>query len=771
MQEHDKQRKLQELATERTQGAVPENSKITHQTASSFYIEDGKAVVDANELSISTDVAASRMAVGAGSDAVGAGLDAVGAGRTEASDSSDAVGAGRSGASDSSDAVGAGSDGASAAGSAVAGSDARGVSEAVAGDEAKIREREVELASIALKANTISEALKELDNAKLRAAVGEHSYSSASEYDAFEASFPAGSDDADVAWTFDDNDNDYSPKLNAARVGVEAAAPIVVPSNTQALEAAQVAAIMAAESGAGKAVQEAAAVAAAAAAAGNSSIDVDVSSRDAHLREDASPAEVQKLSEELDKSINKLDLESPRRSLLSLTWPIFIDLALNFATLIINTIMVGMVSVKAVAELTIGNQVFDLALIIFNFFNIGVCVVCAQALGANNKRLARRIIHIGLGVNLIIGTLVSIAIFLSAGLIVKLMQVPEEIADSSLNYLQILSLSFLPLAICLVGSAILRAHNCTRDAMYISLLINVLTVLGNTLFLFGYLGVPVLGVEGVAISTVIGRTIAALVFIPLIIKRTRTHIIPRFMFVFRKKVIYSILNIGLPGAGENLSWHTQYMFMTGVVASMGAMQLATQGIYFQIVQVLMLLTASIGMGTELLVAHYTGAMRLDLANRQLIRSVIIGEVVTFFLTFSMPLGTGALLIGIFTSNEEVLILASSLFLLTVFQEPGRILNIIIINSLRATGDTKFPLIMAVITMWGVAVPLGCYLGLHLEMGLLGVWIGFTADEWIRGLAMVFRWKSGAWKESAKRIYEETLSMEKDRSNLKTAAAS
>ena len=483
----------------------------------------------------------------------------------------------------------------------------------------------------------------------------------------------------------------------------------------------------------------------------------------------ATKAEINAVNDELDKSLSKLDLQEPKRSLLSLTWPIFIDLSLHFATLIINTIMVGMVSVKAVAELTIGNQVFDLALIIFNFFNIGVCVVCAQALGANNKRLARRLIHVGLGVNLIIGTIVSIAIFMASGFIVDIMQVPEEIKESSHNYLQILSLSFLPLSICLVGSAILRAHNCTRDAMYVSMLVNIITVIGNTLFLFGYLGVPVMGVEGVAISTVLSRTVGCLVFIPLIIARTNTRIIPRFMFVFRRKIISSILSIGLPGAGENLSWHTQYMFMTGVIASMGAMALATQGVYFQIVQVLMLFSISIGMGTELLVAHYTGAMKLDLANKQLIKSVKIGEVVTFLLTFSMPLGTGAFLVSCFTDNAEVLAIASGLFIITVFQEPGRILNIIIINSLRATGDTTFPVIMAVISMWGISVPLGCYLGLYLEWGLVGVWIGFAADEWVRGIAMLLRWKSLAWQKSAKRIYEQTLMQERERSNLKTAA--
>lgn len=621
---------------------------------------------------------------------------------------------------------------------------------------------EILMAQAIHQAKSLDEALKLQDQAQIQANLdNKQEHQSGNNYDAFEASYPAGSDGADVAWTFEHDE--------AAKVGVNAAAPIVVSTNNQALEAAKIAAVLAAEAGGDKTIQEAAAVAAAAAAAGNSNIDVNVYSQNNLTSDHATKAEINAVNDELDKSLSKLDLQEPKRSLLSLTWPIFIDLSLHFATLIINTIMVGMVSVKAVAELTIGNQVFDLALIIFNFFNIGVCVVCAQALGANNKRLARRLIHVGLGVNLIIGTIVSIAIFMASGFIVDIMQVPEEIKESSHNYLQILSLSFLPLSICLVGSAILRAHNCTRDAMYVSMLVNIITVIGNTLFLFGYLGVPVMGVEGVAISTVIGRTVGCLVFVPLIIARTNTRIIPRFMFVFRRKIIGSILSIGLPGAGENLSWHTQYMFMTGVIASMGAMALATQGIYFQIVQVLMLFSASIGMGTELLVAHYTGAMKLDLANKQLIKSVKIGEVVTILLTFSMPLGTGAFLVSCFTDNTEVLVLASSLFIITVFQEPGRILNVIIINSLRATGDTKFPVIMAVISMWGISVPLGCYLGIYLEWGLVGVWIGFTADEWVRGIAMVLRWKSLAWQKSAKRIYEQTLMQERDRSNLKSAA--
>ena len=99
------------------------------------------------------------------------------------------------------------------------------------------------------------------------------------------------------------------------------------------------------------------------------------------------------------------------RSLFYISWPIFIDLTMHFATLMINMAMVGMVSVQSVAELTVGNQVFDLGLILFNFINIGVCVSCAQALGNGNRRMSRRIIHMALGLNIVWGTIISLSVF------------------------------------------------------------------------------------------------------------------------------------------------------------------------------------------------------------------------------------------------------------------------------------------------------------------------------------------------------------------------
>ncbi|MBM7603887.1 Na+-driven multidrug efflux pump [Metabacillus crassostreae] len=51
-------------------------------------------------------------------------------------------------------------------------------------------------------------------------------------------------------------------------------------------------------------------------------------------------------------------------------------------------------------------------------------------------------------------------------------------------------------------------------------------------------------------------------------------------------------------------------------------------------------------------------------------------------------------------------------------------------------------------MWGVSVPLAYILGIHLELGLIGIWIAFIVDEWLRGLLMLWRWRQGKWRQMA-----------------------
>lgn len=90
-------------------------------------------------------------------------------------------------------------------------------------------------------------------------------------------------------------------------------------------------------------------------------------------------------------------------------------------------------------------------------------------------------------------------------------------------------------------------------------------------------------------------------------------------------------------------------------------------------------------------------------------------------------------------------LASNMMFISIFLEIGRTTNIVIINSMKAAGDVKFPTILAIFSMWGISVLLAYVLGIVMNMGLAGVWIGMACDEIFRGIIVFIRWQRGTWK--------------------------
>ena len=104
---------------------------------------------------------------------------------------------------------------------------------------------------------------------------------------------------------------------------------------------------------------------------------------------------------------------------------------------------------------------------------------------------------------------------------------------------------------------------------------------------------------------------------------------------------------------------------------------------------------------------------------------------------------------VFTRDEHILATAQTLLWLAVLLEPGRTFNLVIINALRATGDARFPVAAGVVSMIVVMAGGAWLLGVHWGLGLPGVWLAYTADEWLRGLVMAARWQRGDWVPHAR----------------------
>lgn len=434
-------------------------------------------------------------------------------------------------------------------------------------------------------------------------------------------------------------------------------------------------------------------------------------------------------------------------SLFAVTWPILVDSLLRMMLGTVDVFMLSRISDATTGAVGLANEVIFFCILMFGFVAIGTSVAVAQYIGAGREREASRISAMAISINLLFGVLVSLLlVFFGEPLLRLLNTSPEQVAIAS-EYLDIVGGFIWIEALSYAVSSVIRSTGRTKNVMYVTLGVNVIHVIGNYLLIFGHFGFPELGVTGAAISTVISRAIGVVVLFFLLYRSVPAPIRNKDYVSWNGLYVKQILGIGVPAAGEHLAWHSQYLMMLGFVNLIGMTALNTHVYVMNISNYFMALGMAIGTGTEIIVGQMVGGGAMREAYRRLLRSVGISFVLTFGVVAVASFFRHELL-GLFTDDPEIIAVGAGIFLLSLVLEPGRTFNMVIINSLRAAGDARFPVLMGVVSMWGIAVPLAYWLGIHLGIGLLGIWIAFTVDEWVRGMIMLLRWRSRAWEKKA-----------------------
>jgi Na+-driven multidrug efflux pump len=184
------------------------------------------------------------------------------------------------------------------------------------------------------------------------------------------------------------------------------------------------------------------------------------------------------------------------------------------------------------------------------------------------------------------------------------------------------------------------------------------------------------------------------------------------------------------------------------VISLGATALAARTYVLSFVTVTSLLLAiALGIGTQIVIAHRVGAGRLEEANRELHRALAYavvgsGAIALLLAVFHRPL------LGLLTTDPEIVRLAAPLFALGVLAEMGRAVNIVAGGALRSSGDAKFTALMGGSMMWGIGVSCAYLFGGLLGLGLTGVWMALVVDEISRGIVNYRRWRRGHWRKTS-----------------------
>jgi len=454
--------------------------------------------------------------------------------------------------------------------------------------------------------------------------------------------------------------------------------------------------------------------------------------------------------------VNSRPVNYQKQTLFKITWPIFIEIALRMAMGIIATLMLGRFSDAAAAGVGVGNQLLSFFILVFNVTSIGATILIGQNLGAKQFHHADQIAHSVFFMNFWFGIMISIIVVLFGEHFLGLFQLKGTIFQDGRLFIHICGASLFLESLSLAMSAILRSHGFTKEVMIITVLMDLISVLGNIVATNGPLGLPVTGVSGVAWAMVVARLFAVTILFLVIWRKLNIRFSYKDCYHARRKDIRDLLSIGIPSAGEMLSYQLSQLIITALVVRIGSDTLAARVYIMNITMICYLFSVSVAQGTELMIARYIGGRQSQQAYKRGIKTVLIA-VSSSILVSLIVACSGTFILGLFTTTSAIISIGIPILWINLVTEPGRAINIVLMGALKSAGDVRFPVVIGVISMWSIAVGLSYLLGIHFGLGLIGIWLAQGADEWFRGLFALKRWQSQPWKHLQSFVLCKTIS--------------
>ncbi len=432
-----------------------------------------------------------------------------------------------------------------------------------------------------------------------------------------------------------------------------------------------------------------------------------------------------------------------KTSLLFLAGPMFIELFLNTMLNNVDTIMLSHYNDYAVGAIGNANTIMFMMNILFNVIATATSVVVAQYLGAKRHDKMNMIYTLAIVVNFVVGLVLSGTFCAANPLIMKFLQVSPEMRPYSMIYIYIVGGGGFLIAVFNVMVQIMRCNGYTKIGMWITFGINIINILVNYLFLYGPLAFLDMGVQGVAIATVFSRFIAVIAIFVFFFATKTGKISLRFLRPFPRKLLVKMIKIGLPTAGENLTYNLYQTTLLSFVNGMGNDAVNARAYCNTLISFAMIFSNACAMSTQIITGHLVGAGKSEEAYKRVFRTLRTSMPITIAMA-SINAVLCRFTLQLFTSNSNIIALGQMIMLVDIFVEAGRCLNMTFVSSLKAAGAYVFPLIMGILCNWGLGLVTGYTVGVVLSVGVAGIYAGTATDECIRGLIVMYYWYKKKW---------------------------
>ncbi len=435
------------------------------------------------------------------------------------------------------------------------------------------------------------------------------------------------------------------------------------------------------------------------------------------------------------------------KMLIRLLIPLFCEQLLAIFVGMMDSIMIAQVGEAAVSGVSLVDQIMVLFINAFAALATGGAVVTGQYLGKGNKSQACRSVTQLTWFVTILAAIITVMLYGGKSVIMKYVfgQISADVYSNANIYYMIVAASVPFLALYNCGAASFRAIGRSIVPMVISILMNIINVVGNAIFIFGFHS----GTEGVAIPTLLSRVFAAVVVtIMLLNQKEVIHLEKTIKFRPDWSMIGKISSVGIPNGLENSMFQLGKIIVLSLVSTFGTYAIAANAVcsvlaIFQIIPgvainmaVISVISQCVGLGDyEQVVYYHKKFLKLTYISLFIVAGLIVLGLPIIFKLYHLSPETEAV-------SRQIMYLHS---ICCVLIWP---VSFTLPSTFRACGDAKSCMIISIISMWVFRIGACWIVAKYMGFGVFGVWVAMIIDWLFRSTCFIIKYFRGSWKKTA-----------------------
>jgi MATE family multidrug resistance protein len=431
---------------------------------------------------------------------------------------------------------------------------------------------------------------------------------------------------------------------------------------------------------------------------------------------------------------------SSMRPLIALATPIAFSHMANAFMQLVDTYFVGKISPEALGGVSLGSGIFSILMMVGIGVLLGLDYRISHAYGAKKYDDCQKYLVHGFYLAVFFA-LPLIAILYGVSYHFQDLGIQAAVAVQAGDYTRTLAISMLPFLLFSACRQYLQATGTAGPILATYIFANFINALGNWVFIEGHWGVPAMGVAGSGVSTTVARTLMFAMILGYTLWRNHRldFSMRRAGLKFEQAIAKHLLGLGLPASGQLILEIGVFVAATFLIGRLGPIALAAHQIVLQIAGFTFMMPMGISAAAAVVVGQQLGAGSPKNAIRQGWLAIGLGAVIMAVSAITL-FAFNHIILGIFTSSEEVLTIARNLLLLATFFQIFDGIQVVAIGTLRGAASTRASMISNLVGHWFIGLPIGAFLCFKMGWGAAGIWTGLTTGLAVVSVVLLVVWK-------------------------------